>query len=67
MDNKQIAVILSGCGVYDGAEINKVVLTLLAIENNGCIYQCFAPDIEQYHVIDHTTGNPTLLPVNHGT
>lgn len=57
MDKKTVAVILSGCGVYDGAEINEVVLTLLALENNGCEYQCFAPDIDQHHVIDHTTGN----------
>ncbi|HCM9649073.1 isoprenoid biosynthesis glyoxalase ElbB [Enterobacter bugandensis] len=59
MDKKTVAVVLSGCGVYDGAEINEVVLTLLALENNGCEYQCFAPDIDQYHVIDHTTGNIT--------
>ncbi|WMU73277.1 isoprenoid biosynthesis glyoxalase ElbB [Enterobacter bugandensis] len=59
MDKKTVAVVLSGCGVYDGAEINEVVLTLLALENNGCEYQCFAPDIDQHHVIDHTTGNIT--------
>lgn len=59
MDKKKVAVVLSGCGVYDGAEINEVVLTLLALENNGCEYQCFAPDIDQHHVIDHTTGNIT--------
>lgn len=51
-----IAVILSGCGVYDGAEINEAVLSLLAIEENGARYQCFAPDIEQHHVINHLTG-----------
>ncbi len=59
MDKKMVAVVLSGCGVYDGAEINEVVLTLLALENNGCEYQCFAPDIEQYHVIDHASGSIT--------
>lgn len=29
---KNIAVILAGCGVFDGSEINEVVLTLLHIE-----------------------------------
>lgn len=54
---KKIAVILSGCGVYDGAEIHESVLTLLALEQNGLDYQCFAPNIEQMHVINHLTGD----------
>ncbi len=51
-----IAVVLSGCGVFDGAEIHESVLTLLAIQRAGARYQCFAPDIDQYHVINHMTG-----------
>jgi enhancing lycopene biosynthesis protein 2 len=54
---KKIAVILAGCGVYDGAEIHEAVLTLLAIKKNGAEYAIFAPDIDQYHVINHLTGN----------
>lgn len=53
---KSFAVVLSGCGVYDGAEIHEAVLTLLAIDRNNCTYQIFAPNIEQYHVINHLTG-----------
>lgn len=53
---KKFAVILAGCGVYDGAEIHEAVLTLLAIDQAGASYQCFAPDMEQLHVIDHLTG-----------
>lgn len=53
---KKVAVILSGCGVYDGAEIYESVLTLLAIEQEGACYQCMAPDIEQMHVINHRNG-----------
>lgn len=53
---KKVAVILSGCGVYDGSEIHEAVLTLLAIEQNGGQYRCFAPNINQYHVINHLTG-----------
>jgi len=53
---KNIAVILSGCGVYDGSEVQEAVLTLLAIEQQGATYRCFAPDIPQHHVINHLTG-----------
>jgi len=54
---KKIAVVLSGCGFLDGAEINEAILTLLAIDKNNANYQCFAPDIPQLHVINHLTGN----------
>ena len=53
---KNIAVILSGCGVYDGSEIQESVFTLLSIAENGGTYTCFAPDIPQHHVINHITG-----------
>jgi enhancing lycopene biosynthesis protein 2 len=56
MEKKKFAVVLSGCGVYDGAEIHEATLTMLAIMQNGGVYQCFAPDIKQYHVINHLTG-----------
>ncbi len=52
----QVAVVLSGCGVYDGAEINEAVLTLLCLEQQGAHYQMFAPDVQQLHVINHLTG-----------
>lgn len=57
MANKKVAVILSGCGVYDGAEIHESVLALLALDRQGAEYQCFAPDIAQHHVINHLTGD----------
>ena len=53
----KIAVILSGCGVFDGSEIYESVLTLLRIEQNSAQYQCMAPDIEQLHVINHLKGD----------
>ena len=53
---KKIAVILSGCGVFDGSEIYESVLTLLRIAQQGAEYQCMAPDIEQLHVINHLKG-----------
>ncbi|NOU51119.1 isoprenoid biosynthesis glyoxalase ElbB [Pseudoalteromonas sp. JBTF-M23] len=53
---KKIAIILSGSGVFDGAEIHESVLTMLHLEQLGARYQCFAPDIQQHHVINHLTG-----------
>jgi len=53
---KKFAVLLSGCGVFDGAEIHEATLSLLAIIRQGCSYEIFAPDINQHHVINHITG-----------
>ena len=53
---KKVAVILSGCGVYDGAEIHESVITLLRLDQRGAQVQCFAPNIAQMHVINHLTG-----------
>ncbi len=52
----KIGVLLSGSGVYDGSEIHEAVLTLLALEENGAEPVCFAPDINQHHVINHLNG-----------
>lgn len=53
---KKFAVVLSGSGVFDGAEIHEATLTLYAIMKNGASYEIFAPDIMQHHVINHITG-----------
>lgn len=53
----KVAVILSGCGVYDGSEIHESVLTLLALARAGADVSCVAPDIAQKHVIDHSKGD----------
>jgi len=50
------AVVLAGCGVYDGAEIQEAVMTLYAIDRIGGTYQVFAPNVKQHHVINHITG-----------
>lgn len=57
--HKKVAVILSGCGVYDGAEIHESVLTLLRLDQRGAEVQCFAPNIPQLHVVDHYSGEET--------
>ena len=53
---KRIAVILGGCGTRDGSEINETVTLLLALDQHGIKYECFAPDSNQYQVINHVTG-----------
>lgn len=57
----RFAVILSGCGVFDGSEIHEAVLTMLAIDEAGGQYQCFAPNTWQAKTVDHFTGQATAL------
>lgn len=52
----KIGVLLSGCGVYDGVEIQEAVLTLLAIEEIGAKAVCIGLNQNQHHVINHLTG-----------
>ena len=56
MHKKNFAVILSGCGHRDGAEIHEATLTLWAIHKHGADFHCYAPDIKQHHVLNHITG-----------
>lgn len=53
---KKFAVVLSGSGVFDGAEIHEATLTLYSIMKQGASYEIFAPDIPQHHVVNHLTG-----------
>jgi enhancing lycopene biosynthesis protein 2 len=53
------AVVLSGCGFMDGAEIQESVLTLYFLDRAGIEVACFAPDRPQLHVVDHLTGKAT--------
>ena len=52
---KKFAVVLCGCGPMDGSEIHESVMTLLAIDRNECQYTIFAPDADQFHVMNHYT------------
>lgn len=52
----KIGVIFSGSGVFDGTEVQEGVFTLLAIKKVGADAVCFAPDIDQHHVVNHLTG-----------
>ena len=52
----KVGVLLSGCGVNDGAEIQETVITMLALDRAGVEMVLMAPNIDQMHVINHYTG-----------
>ncbi len=54
--SKRVGVILSGCGVFDGAEIHESVLTILALAKKGYEIEFLAPNVEQAHVVNHHNG-----------
>ncbi len=51
-----IGLLLSGCGVYDGAEIQEALFTMLAIEEIGGKIIPIGIDDFQHHVVNHLTG-----------
>ena len=54
----KIGVVLSGCGVFDGAEIHESVVAMLALDRAGAEMICMAPNVLQMHVVDHLAGQP---------
>lgn len=54
--SKNVAVLLSGCGVFDGSEIHEAVSSLIALSKAGASVQIIAPNKAQHHVINHLTG-----------
>ncbi|KAL5109658.1 hypothetical protein TcWFU_000221 [Taenia crassiceps] len=48
---KKVALVLHGCGVFDGSEIHE------ATSKAGAEVSAFAPNIQQDHVTDHSTGS----------
>lgn len=55
--NFKAAVILAGCGVYDGSEITEAVSLFIALSKHGAQYNCYAPNTDQAHVVNHTNGS----------
>ncbi|XP_068182315.1 glutamine amidotransferase-like class 1 domain-containing protein 3, mitochondrial [Antennarius striatus] len=56
---KRVAVILSGCGVYDGTEIHEASAILVHLSRAGAKVQMFALNADQMHVVNHCEGKPT--------
>lgn len=54
---KKIAVVLSGCGFLDGAEITEAVSLLITLNQFGAETHCFAPNLE-FTPTDHQTREP---------
>ncbi|KAF0685786.1 Aste57867_22394 [Aphanomyces stellatus] len=54
---KRVALILSGCGVYDGSEIHEATSALIHLSKANAAVTVFAPNISQHHVINHLTGD----------
>lgn len=53
---RRVGVLISGCGRYDGSEIQETVLLVLALRRRGLRPVFLAPQAEQRDVVDHTTG-----------
>ncbi|TRY99044.1 hypothetical protein DNTS_032770 [Danionella cerebrum] len=56
---KRVAVVLSGCGVFDGSEIHEASAVLVHLSRQQATVKIFAPDVDQMHVVDHLKGAPT--------
>lgn len=50
------AVLLAGSGVYDGSECTEATSLLIALGKHKAEVQCFAPNRDQFHVINHLNG-----------
>lgn len=53
---RRAAVLLSGCGVYDGSEIMESTALLFSLHEHKFEVQCFAPNWDQHHVVNHVNG-----------
>ncbi|XP_068428138.1 glutamine amidotransferase-like class 1 domain-containing protein 3, mitochondrial [Clinocottus analis] len=56
---KRVAVVLAGCGVYDGSEIHEASAVLIHLSRGGASVNMFAPNIDQMHVVNHLKGEPS--------
>ena len=52
------AVVLSGCGVFDGSDIHEAVAVLLHLNRLGVQAVCFEPNKPQMHLVDHAAHRP---------
>ncbi len=52
---RRVGILLAGCGVYDGSEIQEAVLVALALARRGLGVEFLAPDTDQEDVVDHST------------
>jgi enhancing lycopene biosynthesis protein 2 len=53
----QVGMLLSGCGRFDGTDVQEAVLCALALDRRGARVVPLAPRRSQLHVVDHTIGD----------
>jgi enhancing lycopene biosynthesis protein 2 len=60
----RVGVVLSGCGVFDGTEIQEAVSILVALDRRGAHVVCMAPSIAQAGSVNHLTRTAETQPRN---
>ncbi|XP_068594672.1 ES1 protein, mitochondrial [Brachionichthys hirsutus] len=56
--SSNIAVVFSGCGWWDGTDVQEGVYTMYHLSRHGARFQMFAPNQQQMHVSDHVRKQP---------
>ena len=59
--NKNVAVVLSGSGVYDGSEVHEAAACFAALTRHGAVPIAYSLDKTQHHAISHNTGEGLYL------
>jgi len=52
----EVAVVLSGCGVFDGTEVHEISAVCAALSRAGKNMVFFAPDKPLFHEVNHVNG-----------
>ena len=58
----QVGMLLSGCGHYDGSDVQEAVLCGLALDRAGARVVVLSVRREQMHTVDHTLGDEMESP-----
>ncbi len=53
----KVGILLSGCGVYDGSEIQETISAMIALEELNIQYVGISVNKNQHHVINHLDGS----------
>lgn len=51
-----VAMMLAGCGVYEGSECTETIGALIHLSRSNCTVQMFAPNKNQMHAVNHING-----------
>ena len=59
MSTGKVAVILSGCGVFDGTEVHEAAAVCSALSRAGKTPVFYAPAKDQFEEVNHVNGGNT--------